>query len=162
MDLVENQKQAIRQWAQEGCGLSELQKKILAQFGISMTYMDVRLLILDLGIKLQEKSKPADTSLAANAPASSRVGQTTPESKSPWPNAGAASGGVSVGIDRVTTPGSVVSGTVTFSDGVSATWFLDQLGRLALNPGKPGYAPSQQDVQSFQRELKSALSKMGY
>jgi hypothetical protein len=164
MELIENQKQAIRQWAQDGCGLSEIQKKMSAEFGISLTFMDVRLLVLDLGIKLQEKSKAASVSLSANPAASGRA-DAAPTSSSlkdasatPKPEGG----GVSVGIDRVTAPGSVVSGTVTFSDGISATWFLDQMGRLALNPGKPGYNPSQHDVQSFQRELRDALAKMGY
>jgi hypothetical protein len=166
MELAEAQKQTVRQWAQEGCGLSEIQKKLSGELGISMTFMEVRLLVIDLGIKLQEKSKPAGASLPAGA---SGAGHTKPDdagSRPSWEDGQAAAkpdaGGVSIAIDRVTAPGSVVSGTVTFSDGVSATWFLDQLGRLALNPGKPGYTPGQRDVQSFQRELRNVLSKMGY
>jgi hypothetical protein len=43
---------------------------------------------------------------------------------------------------------------VTFSDGETAEWMLDQTGRLGLNPTKPGYRPSEADVMSFQRELQ--------
>ena len=55
--------------------------------------------------------------------------------------AASAAGGVSVEMDRVTKPGTLVSGTVTFSDGTHAAWSLDQLGRLALDAKEPGYQP---------------------
>ena len=70
-------------------------------------------------------------------------------------------GGVAVTLDRIVKPGSVVSGTVRFSDGVSASWMLDQLGRLALDAGKPNYRPSPEDVQAFQVELRNLLQSRG-
>lgn len=73
-----------------------------------------------------------------------------------------ATGGVTVEIDRITRPGTVVSGTVTFSDGVSGKWALDQYGRLMLDTGTPGYKPSQADVQDFQRELQMQLQRHGF
>ena len=69
---------------------------------------------------------------------------------------------MSVEVDVVTKPGSVVSGTVTFGDGVTATWFLDQLGRLAIDAGQPGYKPGEQDLRDFQTELRAALEKRGF
>lgn len=77
------------------------------------------------------------------------------------PPAGAP-GGVTVEIDRITRPGTVVSGAVTFSDGVSGKWALDQYGRLMLDTGTPGYKPSQADVQDFQRELQMQLQRHGF
>ncbi len=71
-------------------------------------------------------------------------------------------GQVTVEIDRVLRPGSVVSGTVTFSDGVSGKWALDQTGRLMLDTGQPGYQPSAPDVQTFQRELSKQLQRHGF
>jgi hypothetical protein len=56
----------------------------------------------------------------------------------------------------------VVSGSVVFSDGVKATWALDQLGRLALDPGQSGYQPSAEDVDAFQQELSTQLQKQGF
>ncbi len=75
---------------------------------------------------------------------------------------GPAAGGVSVDLDRVVRPGAVVSGTVTFSDGVSGKWALDQYGRLMLDTGQPGYKPSPPDVQAFQRELQMQLQRHGF
>ena len=58
--------------------------------------------------------------------------------------------------------GALVSGSVTFSDGKSAVWHLDQFGRLALAPKQHGYKPSPADVQAFQRELQNELAKIGF
>lgn len=74
----------------------------------------------------------------------------------------APAGGVSVDIDRIVRPGFAMSGSVTFSDGVSGKWALDQYGRLMLDTGQPGYKPSTPDVQAFQRELQLALQRQGY
>jgi hypothetical protein len=70
-------------------------------------------------------------------------------------------GGVTVDVDRLTKPGALASGTVRFSDGVSAAWSLDQMGRLGLSATTPGYKPSEGDIVAFQQELRSALEKMG-
>ena len=81
----------------------------------------------------------------------------------PMPAPGApVAGGVAVELDRVVRPGAVVSGTVTFSDGVSGKWALDQYGRLMLDTGQPGYKPSTPDVQAFQRELQMQLQRHGF
>ncbi|PWU06940.1 MAG: hypothetical protein C5B43_01045, partial [Verrucomicrobia bacterium] len=59
-------------------------------------------------------------------------------------------------------PGTLVSGNVTFSDGMSGTWQLDQQGRIGLIPSTEGYRPSQDDIQEFQIKLQDALHKAGY
>jgi hypothetical protein len=69
---------------------------------------------------------------------------------------------VKVEVDRLMKPGALVSGSVTFSDGVKAQWSLDQAGRLGLAGVKPGYRPSQTDVQEFQLALQKELAKQGY
>lgn len=74
----------------------------------------------------------------------------------------AGPGNVVVELDRLVRPGSVVSGTVKFSDGVSGKWALDQYGRLMLDTGQPGYQPSPADVQVFQRELSAQLQRHGF
>jgi hypothetical protein len=56
----------------------------------------------------------------------------------------------------------VVSGKVTFSDGMQAEWYLDQMGRLGLVPQQQGYRPPPTDVQQFQMALDAELSKMGF
>lgn len=74
----------------------------------------------------------------------------------------AGPGGVTLELDRLVRPGFMVSGTVTFSDGVSGKWALDQMGRLMLETPQKGYQPSPADVQSFQRELQVQLQRQGY
>jgi hypothetical protein len=73
-----------------------------------------------------------------------------------------AAGSLSLEVDRIMRPGTVVSGSVTFSDGVSGKWGLDQYGRLMLDTGQKGYQPSPADVQTFQRELQAQLQRQGY
>ena len=78
----------------------------------------------------------------------------------PAPPAGP--GGVVLDIDRIVRPGAVVSGNVTFSDGVAGKWALDQMGRLMLDTPQKGYQPSPADIQSFQRQLQAQLQRHGY
>ena len=68
--------------------------------------------------------------------------------------------GVQVSVDPVTRPGMVFNGTVTFSDGQSAQWSLDQLGRLGLKPTQQGYRPSPEDIAAFQESLQQKLSEL--
>lgn len=74
----------------------------------------------------------------------------------------AGAGSVTVDLDRIVRPGFMVSGNVTFSDGVSGKWALDQMGRLLLETPQKGYKPVPSDVQAFQRELQVLLQRQGY
>ena len=78
----------------------------------------------------------------------------------PLPPAG--EGHVTLDLDRLVRPGFMVSGSVTFSDGVSGKWALDQMGRLLLETPQKGYKPGPADVQAFQRELQIQLQRQGY
>ena len=73
-------------------------------------------------------------------------------------------GGVTVSVDKVTLiPGAIASGSVTFSDGVSAKWIIDQMGRPGFTEvSKPGYRPSPEDGQAFMQELSMQLQRRGY
>jgi len=84
-----------------------------------------------------------------------------PEPPAPPPPGNAEAANVSVELDRLIKPGAIVSGTVTFSDGVTATWMLDQLGRLAIDPSQPGYRPSDADNEAFVRALQAEVAKKG-
>lgn len=123
--------------------MSDLQRHIKDEFGHSLTYMDTRFLILDLGIELLEEP---------------RAEEKKPEEKpAPVPT-----GKVTVTLDTLTLPGALVSGKVTFSDGETAIWMLDQSGRPGLDPDTPGYRPGQEDVMEFQVQLRSLLQKTGF
>jgi hypothetical protein len=71
---------------------------------------------------------------------------------------------VSVSVDKVTLlPSAMASGTVTFSDGVSGKWIVDNYGRPGFTEiSQPGYRPTPADAQAFMQELSAALQKRGY
>lgn len=144
MQLTDEQKAVVAGWVRDGLSLAEVQKRMEEEFSVRMTYMDVRFLVDDLDL---EVASPAPV---FNDP-----------SKEVSAEPASAPGKVSVSLDKVARPDSLVSGQVTFSDGVTAQWHLDQMGRLALNPSQPGYQPSQEDVQKFQEELRGAVEKSG-
>jgi hypothetical protein len=75
-----------------------------------------------------------------------------------------AAGNVSVDVDGVTLiPGAIASGTVTFSDGVTGKWIVDQYGRPGFTEvSQPGYRPSKEDAQVFMQELDAALRQKGF
>ena len=160
MQLNDTQKDAVRKWIAEGHGLTEVQKRLNDEFKLSVTFLDLRFMVLDLGLAIKEQAKniSAGLDLAKATPASpgAEAADMGPDS----PDSG-GTGAVAVTLDRIVKPGSVVSGTVRFSDGVSASWMLDQLGRLALDAGKPNYRPSPEDVQAFQMELRNLLQSRG-
>jgi hypothetical protein len=197
MPLTPEQKQAVASWVAAGDNLSVVQRKLAEQFKISMTYMDVRFLVDDLGLELKNAAPKADASDLSKVPAGGGgtppprpaqpekkgfldklkekvgVGQNDDEDDVPpddlsgpdtgdLPTAPASPGGVTLEIDRIVQPGAAVSGNVTFSDGVSGKWALDQYGRLMLDTGQPGYKPSTPDVQAFQRELQTQLQRHGF
>lgn len=163
MDLTAQQKDSIKQWVQEGLGLADIQTRLREQYSLSVTYMDVRFMVSDLELELKDKARTFVTTDITKAAVAVPAGAHDDAAAhgGPGPVPGSAAGGVSVDVDRVTKPGALVSGTVRFSDGVSASWSLDQMGRLGLAATKPGYKPSEADIVAFQQELRSALEKMG-
>ncbi|MEI7800784.1 MAG: hypothetical protein EBT98_02735 [Opitutaceae bacterium] len=181
MSLTPEQKQAVAAWVAAGDNLSLVQKKLNEQFKVSMTYMDVRFLVDDLGLELKNAAPKADASdVTKTAPAVDQAPPRQPTAEESTDgvdgtpeasdeanlpaeddtNHGAST--LTLEVDRIMRPGTVVSGTVTFSDGVSGKWALDQQGRLMLDTPQKGYQPSPADVQTFQRELQAQLQRQGY
>jgi len=70
---------------------------------------------------------------------------------------------VRVEVDNVTLiPGALASGSVTFTDGVTGKWFIDQYGRPNFTQiSRQNYRPTQTDWQAFMQELAAALQKKG-
>lgn len=189
MTLTPEQKQTVAGWVAAGDNLSAVQKKLVEQFKITLTYRDVRFLVDDLGLELKNAAPKADTTDVTKA-AVAKPAAPAPEKKGfvdklkekvglggdeaddlpaegEFPEdegvpADAPAGSLKLDVDRLMRPGTVVSGTVTFSDGVSGKWGLDQYGRLMLDTGQKGYQPSAADVQAFQRELQIHLQRQGY
>jgi hypothetical protein len=163
MNLDEAQKQHVAGWIREGLKLSDIQKRLESELGVKLTYMEVRFLVDDLKLvpKDIEPAKPLEVKGAPSNATSPSPGQAAKSPLAPGEPA-PAKGGVSLKVDHLARPGAIVSGNVTFSDGKSAEWYLDQMGRLGLVPKETGYKPSPADLQSFQMTLESELSRMGF
>jgi hypothetical protein len=142
--LTSQQIDSLRQCAATGGTMSDLQKRLKEEFGISITYMDTRFLVLDLGIELIEEPK------------------SEPEQAETSPPPLLPTGSVSITMDTLALPGALVSGKATFSDGECAIWMLDQMGRMALDADTPGYRPTPEDVTEFQTQLRLLLQKNGF
>ena len=154
MNLDESQKATVAKWLEEGLKVAEVQSRLASELGVKMTYMEVRFLLDDL--KLRPKDPPREPEKPAPAPAA-------PEAEAPLPGEEPPpGGGVKVAVDTIARPGAVVSGKVTFSDGQTGEWLLDQMGRFGLVPTVKGYKPSQEDMMDLQVALQNELGKLGY
>lgn len=161
-ELSDEQKSAMQQWAADGAQLPEFQQRLKGQFGLNVTYMDTRFLVLDLGIELQSEVAPEpEVDVEAEAEASSEgTAPDSPSEESPSPmdaDQAAPTGGLQVAADEIPRPGSLVSGTVTFSDGEKAVWMIDEMGRPALDPDTPDYQPTEADLLEFEKYLRALL-----
>jgi hypothetical protein len=167
MELTQEQKSKVAEWIAEGLKLSEIQERMGSEWNIRMTYMEARFLVDDLRLLPKDtvetvESKP-DEAIRLDAPPEDPVGSgaaggdllDTQQEEAP------AAGAVSVKVDTLMRPGAMVSGTVRFSDGQTAQWYLDQFGRMGMVPPSPGYRPPQQDIPQFQVLLDKELSRMG-
>jgi hypothetical protein len=164
MNLDEAQRKRVAEWIGQGLKLSEIQTRLASDLGLTMTYMDVRLLVDDLKLtpKDPEPTKPLESPLAAPAAAGApATRQKGPVAQKPAEPQGGL-GKVSVSVDQLARPGALISGKVTFSDGNTAAWQLDQTGRLGLFPQQPGYRPPAADVEEFQMALETELAKAGF
>jgi hypothetical protein len=151
MNLDDKQRQAVTAWINGGLKLSEIQKRLETDFGLRVTYLEVRLLVDDLKLKPKDPPPPPKPAVPI-----------APEPAADLPAGLPGSGGVSVAVDQLTRAGALVSGKAKFSDGKTAEWFLDQAGRLGLAPSEKGYKPSAADLQEFQIALQTELQKIGF
>ena len=161
MKLDEAQRKKVADWIAQGLKLSEIQNRLASELNVSMTYMDVRLLVDDLKLTPKD-TEPAKSipSLQAPAAPTATAGASAGKSKGHAP--APSPGQVSVSVDQLARPGALVSGKVTFTDGVTAEWHLDQAGRLGLVPKQAGYRPPPADLQQFQMALENELAKLGF
>ena len=165
MNLDDAQRTKVAEWIGQGLKLSEIQNRLASELGLTMTYMQVRLLVDDMRLtpKDPEPAKPVESVLTA-PDGSDRPAPRQPSgavAPTPTQSAGGA-GKVSLSVDQLARPGALLSGKVTFSDGNTAAWQLDQTGRVGLIPQQAGYRPPASDLEQFQMALETELSKAGF
>ncbi len=151
MSTIVNEEQlaAVKKWVAEGVDLNGIQKKLQSEYGLHLTYMDVRFLLLDHGIELASEKPSPD--VAANDPQS--------ESKEHLSEGGEGnvSGTVRVELDDLQLPGTLISGKAHFPGGAEGAWQIDQLGRFGWS--KLNGTPSPEEMKSFEQELTAMLRR---
>ena len=169
MNLTEEQLKSVAAWFAGGASLDEIQKRLVAEYGVHLTYFDLRMIVADLPQPesdaqedgaLGERALPEEP--GADAQEDGALGERAlPEE----PEADAqerGAPGVTVECDAIMIPGTMASGDVVFSDGVKGKWYLDQMGRLGLGGDLPqGYRPSPADAALFQARLMETLRAKG-
>jgi hypothetical protein len=151
MELTDEQTETVKTWVRAGESLATVQNRMREDFGVAMTYMDVRFLVDDLDVV----SEVVEEVEAEETP---EAGETAVEAELVD-----AEAGVRVEVDAINRPGALLSGTVVFSDGKNMSWQLDASGQLGLLPGEdPDYRPSPEDVEAFQKELAQVVQSQGY
>lgn len=171
ISLSTEQTLAVKEWLEKGASLSEVQKSLKDAFGLALTYLDVRLLVMDIGAAVKDKPEPKAKESTPPAPAqeippdpgmSNQPKQAAPQPADGAMDPAALGANVSVSVDTIQVPGALVSGSVTFSDGTACRWMFDSMGRFGFEPGVPGYKPTAADMEVFQRKLQQELSRRGY
>ncbi len=186
MSLTPEQKATVATWVSAGDNLSAVQKKLFEQFKVTLTYRDVRFLVDDLDLTLKDPAPKADVSDVSKTqpPAASKTPGTPASADSDLPDGhaddlppGADEGdlppdeetlppgaagptSVTVVVDKVTLiPGAIAGGTVTFSDGVTGKWIVDQQYRPGFT--EISYRPTPADAQAFMQELGRVMQARG-
>lgn len=161
MQLTQEQILAVKDALNNGASISDIQKLLAEKFSISMTFMETRFLLDDLDLELKSAPEPKkDENLSGDDGLDiSKVPETPKaESAADAPQGeGQSSGEVEVSLSQIQRPGFMASGTVRFSDGVSAEWGLDNAGRLTLGGPIPDYRPPDADIPVFQSKLYELL-----
>lgn len=160
MSLNKDQVEKLRKLVAEGKTLSEIQSELEAD-NIRITYMELRFLVDDLGLMIAEKEKQKTVPPMGNPSSTNVDAPTADDGEKVLSPSDVSVGSVSVSIDAVMRPGTLVSGQTTFSDGVNVQWTLDQFGRLGLVGAPQGYQPSQADLAEFQKQLREMLEARG-
>lgn len=162
MKLTEEQLKAVAAWFAAGSSLDEIQKRLVAEFGVHLTYFDLRMLVAELPQPEtpEEPEDPEDPEPPEDPEAPEPPEDPDNPEAPETPETGSAN--VAVTVDALMIPGTMASGDVTFSDGVKGKWYLDQMGRLGLSGDLPqGYRPSPADAALFQSRLMEALRAKG-
>jgi hypothetical protein len=164
MKLNDAQKQTVAKWIEQGLKVAEVQKRLAAEFGLRLTFLDVKLLIgdLDLVPRDQPEKPPARPEAPAKGAPPPPEKAVQPAKPAPETAESQPAKGVAVTVDELPQPGAIASGGVTFSDGMTATWYVDELGQLGVMTQQKDYRPSAADFEQFQNALEQALSSTVY
>lgn len=148
---------AVRLWASQGVDLNGIQKNLVTECGIHLTYMEVRFLLLDHGIEIaqpQATPAPQPAPQAATQPPAPEPAPAT----APAPMQSPAPVRPKMEFDDIQIPGTILSGKCEFPSGTKVGWQIDTMGQLNCTQLAGTMTPEEQ--QAFVFELRQVLSKM--
>ncbi len=144
----------------KGTNLSALQNMVNEKFQTHLTYMEIRIIASELQVDWNATDPKAIAAAKEKAKKEEEAKKAEEEARLAAENgeapAGDASGKCVVTVNKVNPPGILASGTVTFSGGSTADWYVDQTGRPGIGNLK-GNQPTQQEAEEFMMELQKIL-----
>ena len=147
-----------------GVSLSDIQNMVNAEFKQNLTYMDIRIMASELEIDWQQLNPKKETAVE-DVTAVEALPQTPETPADEAASDGASASGMpdlsdtKIEVSKIARPGMMFSGSVTFANGSSAEWYLDNMGRLGLE-NLQGDKPGQEDIEKFQIALQLELRKL--
>ncbi len=174
MSLNQEQLESIKRWVANGSSISDVQSKLKDEYGVVMTYIDVRFLIDDLGAELVSAPSNETTTAELSDATESVVDDSADNSPEAVPVSGedvpvetmgesvasdsnSETSGVKVSVSPIQRPDCIISGDVEFSDGSKAEWRIDRMGQLGIIPTDSSMNPPQSDIIEFQKQLQQLL-----
>lgn len=154
--LTDEQIATIQQWADDGAELSEIQQRLSAEFELKFTYLETRFLLEDLKIELKPAEVPEPEKEEEKVPEEAAE-ETLPTDENPVVTGSECA----VTIDTVLRPGALISGRASFAGGDTASWWLDQAGRLGMDPMNAEFKPTEEQMRAFQIELQRTIQESG-
>lgn len=144
----------------KGTSLSQLHGMVNEKFQTHLTYMEIRIIASELQVDWNANDPKAIAAAKAKAKKEEEARAAEAEAAMAAENgeapAGEAPGKCVVTVNKVNPPGILASGTVTFSSGSTADWYVDQTGRPGIGNLK-GEQPTQQEAEEFMVELQKVL-----
>ena len=161
----------IREKLNEGISLSDVQKLLDSEYGLKLTYFELRMIAstLEINWSSQEKKHTTDISQAAKTEPARPPEMKPLEPPAPQEEdeevedeadeeAAPGEGGTKITMDDEPIPGAVMSGHVTFASGAAGKWVFSRMGQLGLSELDEGSAkPTQEDFMLFQQELQAMI-----
>jgi hypothetical protein len=176
MEQISNQQRDkfIMDSLNQGMSLSDVQKALASDYGLRMTYLELRMLALQLQVDWHKQDKkkpeppapPAETQDMPAADETSSAGEqdAVPAEEDDYADDEAPMGGqgpdlsrTQVTVSKLVRPGTSLSGDVVFDSGAKGEWYIDQLGRLGLDLAEGSSQPNQNDIMLFQLALRKQL-----
>ncbi|MCR4573941.1 MAG: hypothetical protein K5787_09255 [Lentisphaeria bacterium] len=160
-----------------GVSLSDVQTRLAQEYGIKMTYFELRMLAMGLSVDWEKQDKPKATPApVVAAPQEAAVEDETKaadtfdteteetgleaeadEDEELDDSEEAVAGETKIVLDETPHPGAALSGTAVFASGASGKWLLSRSGQLGFEADEGSAEPDENDWQLFQTELRNIL-----